>query len=164
MCVAVLRALLLAFSAFGITVSDAEQSPSARRGGDSYREYAAHCWAPSSAFADPSCNCLGQAVHPKLGSRRTINVIVGGWYAHILAPYRLDRAQLDQRASLRIVRRLIRQGVETGGTSPKPTSSLLGQGRRCRGRLSAQDCNRGAAWIPRGADCRWLTSGHRLNA
>ena len=161
MCVAVLRALLLAFSAFGITVSDAE-SPSARRGGDSYREYAAHCWAPSSAFADPSCNCLGQAVHPKLGSRRTINVIVGGWYAHILAPYRLDRAQLDQRASLRIVRRLIRQGVRPRSKQAAPHPSrqaclLLGQARRCRGRLFAQDRNRGAAWISRGADFRWFT-------
>ncbi len=134
MCVAVLRALLLAFSAFGITVSDAEQSPSARRGGDSYREYAAHCWAPSSAFADPSCNCLGQAVHPKLGSRRTINVIVGGWYAHILAPYRLDRAQLDQRASLRIVRRLIRQGVRPRSKQAAPHPS---RPARCLGRVAA---------------------------
>ena len=128
MCGAVLRALLLACSAIGITVSDAEQSPSARRGGDSYREYAAHCWAPSSAFADPSCNCLGQAVHPKLGSRRTINVIAGGWYAHVLAPYRHDRAQLDQRASLRICATIdpARRptSVETCGTSPKPTSLL----------------------------------------
>ena len=31
------------------------------------------------AASDPSCNCLGEAAHPKLGSRRTINVIAPGW-------------------------------------------------------------------------------------
>ena len=55
--------------------------PSRRRveSADAHLSYSAHCWAPSSAFSDPSCNCLGKAAHPKLGSRRTINVIAPGW-------------------------------------------------------------------------------------
>ena len=42
--------------------------------------YAVHCWSPNSTFTDPSCNCLGEAAHPKLGSRPTIRIIVGSWY------------------------------------------------------------------------------------
>ena len=52
----------------------------ARRSEDDSRLYTTHCWAPGSAFTDPSCNCLGELAHPKLGSRRTIKIVVGGWY------------------------------------------------------------------------------------
>ncbi len=52
----------------------------ARRSGEDRRVYATHCWAAGSAFADPSCNCLGEPAHPKLSSRRTIKIVVGGWY------------------------------------------------------------------------------------
>ena len=55
-------------------------APPARRTGGNPEVYAVHCWAPSSAFANPSCNCLGQAMHPKLASRPTIKIIVGSWY------------------------------------------------------------------------------------
>jgi hypothetical protein len=57
-----------------------DHAPPARRTGGNPEVYAAHCWAPSSAFANPSCNCLGQAMHPKLASRPTIKIIVGSWY------------------------------------------------------------------------------------
>ena len=52
----------------------------ARRSGKDEIAYAAHCWAPNSTFTDPSCNCLGEAAHPKLGSRPTIRVVIGSWY------------------------------------------------------------------------------------
>jgi hypothetical protein len=52
----------------------------ARRTGGNPKVYAVHCWAPSSAFANPSCNCLGRAMHTKLASRPTIKIIVGSWY------------------------------------------------------------------------------------
>jgi uncharacterized small protein (DUF1192 family) len=52
----------------------------ARRSGKIEIAYAAHCWAPNSTFTDPSCNCLGEAAHPKLGSRPTIRIVVGSWY------------------------------------------------------------------------------------
>ena len=59
--------------------ADAELTPPARRRRDVHATYAVDCWAPNSAFVDPSCNCLGEAAHPKLGSRPTIVVVVGGW-------------------------------------------------------------------------------------
>jgi hypothetical protein len=57
----------------------AQRVPARRRGKDEM-VYAAHCWAPNSTFTDPSCNCLGEPAHPKLGSRRTIKIIVPSWY------------------------------------------------------------------------------------
>jgi hypothetical protein len=57
----------------------AQRTP-ARRSGKDEIAYAAHCWAPNSTFTDPSCNCLGEAAHPKLGSRPTIRIIIGSWY------------------------------------------------------------------------------------
>ena len=54
----------------------------ARRSGKDEIAYAAHCWAPNSTFNDPSCNCLGEAAHPKLGTSPTIGIIVGSWYVH----------------------------------------------------------------------------------
>ena len=54
--------------------------PTRRRRGDAER-YAVHCWAAGSAFADPSCNCLGEPPHPLLGSRRTMRIVVGSWHA-----------------------------------------------------------------------------------
>ena len=54
--------------------------PTRRRRGDAER-YAVHCWAAGSAFADPSCNCLGEPPHPLLGSRRTTRIVVGSWHA-----------------------------------------------------------------------------------
>jgi hypothetical protein len=45
-----------------------------------YLSYAVECWAPRSAFSNPRCNCLGEMAHPKLNSRRTINIVVGSWY------------------------------------------------------------------------------------
>ena len=53
---------------------------SARRRGKDEITYDVHCWAPNSTFTDPSCNCLGEAAHPKLGSRPTIRIIIGSWY------------------------------------------------------------------------------------
>jgi hypothetical protein len=58
----------------------ADHAPPARRTGGNSLVYAVHCWAASSAFVNPSCNCLGQVMHPKLASRPTIKVIVGSWY------------------------------------------------------------------------------------
>jgi uncharacterized small protein (DUF1192 family) len=57
----------------------AQRAP-ARRSGKDEIAYAVHCWAPNSTFTDPSCNCLGEAAHPKLGSRPTIRIIIGSWY------------------------------------------------------------------------------------
>jgi hypothetical protein len=54
-------------------------APPARRRVDDRISYAVHCWAPGSAFVDPSCNCLGEAAHAQLGSRPTIKVLVGSW-------------------------------------------------------------------------------------
>ena len=66
------------------TATNAEQPPPERRAKAVYLKYAVRCWEPSSAFADPSCNCLEEAPHPNLGSRPTIKVVVGNWYAHAL--------------------------------------------------------------------------------
>jgi hypothetical protein len=63
----------------------------ARRSGKDEIAYAAHCWAPNSTFTDPSCNCLGEAVHAKLGSRPTIRVVIGSWYDPP-SPYRGSRS------------------------------------------------------------------------
>ncbi len=43
--------------------------------------YGVECWEAGSVFADPACSCLGGPAHPKLGSRPTVRVIVGSWYA-----------------------------------------------------------------------------------
>ncbi len=67
--------------------ANAQHAPAARRRVDNRLSYAVHCWAPGSAFADPSCNCLGEAAHPKLGARPTIRVIVGSWYEHRPGPF-----------------------------------------------------------------------------
>jgi hypothetical protein len=64
--------------------ADTEHRPPARRGGNSNGVYAVDCWAASSAFIDSSCNCLGEAAHPKLSSRPTIKIAVGGWYGAYL--------------------------------------------------------------------------------
>ena len=58
----------------------AQHAAPARGRGKDEIAYAAHCWAPNSTFTDPSCNCLGEAAHPKLGSRRTIKIILPSWY------------------------------------------------------------------------------------
>jgi hypothetical protein len=67
----------------------------ARRGGKEAEAYAVHCWAPNSSFTDPSCNCLGEGAHPKLGYRSTIKIIVGSWYGppspHLVSLARLAR-------------------------------------------------------------------------
>ncbi len=65
--------------------ADAEHVRPARRSGDE-QQYAVHCWTAGSAFADSSCNCLGEPAHPKLGSRRTIRIIVGSWHARLCKP------------------------------------------------------------------------------
>jgi hypothetical protein len=61
---------------------NAEHPAPARRSSDAHLVYGVHCWAPNSAFSDPSCNCLGQAAHPALHARRTVRIIVGGWCVH----------------------------------------------------------------------------------
>jgi hypothetical protein len=74
--------LLLALpnqSSYG-TADEAVGAAPARRGGKEAEAYAVHCWAPNSTFTDPSCNCLGEAARSKLGSRRTIRIIIGSWY------------------------------------------------------------------------------------
>jgi hypothetical protein len=58
-----------------------QTNSSERRRGDEHA-FSAHCWAPGSAFADPSCNCLGESAHPNLGSRPTIKVCIGSWYVN----------------------------------------------------------------------------------
>jgi hypothetical protein len=60
-------------------VPQANEAPARRRVDDGL-SYAAHCWAPGSAFSDPKCNCLGEDAHPKLGSRPTVKIVIGGWY------------------------------------------------------------------------------------
>ena len=60
--------------------ANGKHAPTTRRSGEDHMTYAVQCWAPGSAFADPSCNCLGEAAHPKLGARPTITIIVGSWY------------------------------------------------------------------------------------
>ena len=62
-----------------IAPQNAQLVPAGRSGKDEIA-YAVHCWAPNSTFSDPSCNCLGEAAHPKLGSRPTIRVVIGSWY------------------------------------------------------------------------------------
>jgi hypothetical protein len=65
--------------------SNAEHPAPARRSAassDAHLVYGVHCWAPNSAFSDPSCNCLGKAAHPALHARRTVRIIVGGWCVH----------------------------------------------------------------------------------
>jgi hypothetical protein len=51
-----------------------------RRAEDANHQYAVQCWGTRSAFTDRTCNCLGEAAHPKLGSRPTIKIVVGSWY------------------------------------------------------------------------------------
>ena len=44
--------------------------------GGVHATYAVECWAAGSAFSNDSrCNCLGEPAHPKLGSRRTIEIL-----------------------------------------------------------------------------------------
>jgi hypothetical protein len=62
------------------TAPQTAQRVPARRSGKDEIAYAAHCWAQNSTFTDPSCNCLNEAVHAKLGSRPTIRVVIGSWY------------------------------------------------------------------------------------
>ena len=62
------------------TADEAVGAKPARRRGNGAEAYAVHCWAPNSSFTDPSCNCIGEGAHPKLGYRRTIRIIVGSWY------------------------------------------------------------------------------------
>jgi hypothetical protein len=73
------------------TADEAVGAAPARRRGKEVEVYAVHCWAPNSSFTDPSCNCLGEGAHPKLGYRRTIGIIVGGWYDPP-SPYRGSRS------------------------------------------------------------------------
>ncbi len=48
--------------------------------GDVHDTYAVECWAAGSAFSGGSrCNCLGEPAHPKLGSRRTIKILLASW-------------------------------------------------------------------------------------
>jgi hypothetical protein len=62
-----------------IAHDDTIRRPARRSGDRSGDQYSTQCWAPGSAFVDPSCNCLGQPAHPMLGSRRTVKVVVGSW-------------------------------------------------------------------------------------
>ena len=49
--------------------------------GGVHATYAVECWAAGSAFLhDARCNCLGEPAHPKLGSRRTIKILLPSWY------------------------------------------------------------------------------------
>jgi hypothetical protein len=49
--------------------------------GGVHATYAVECWAAGSAFFNGSrCNCLGEPAHPKLGSRRTIKILIPSWY------------------------------------------------------------------------------------
>ncbi len=57
-----------------------------RRNADNVIMYSTQCWANGSAFADGSCNCLDEK-RPELGSRRTIRVVVGSWYASVRQLY-----------------------------------------------------------------------------
>jgi hypothetical protein len=41
--------------------------------------YAVECWEAGSAFADPSCSCLGKPAHKAFNSRPQITVVVGCW-------------------------------------------------------------------------------------
>ena len=58
----------------------AQRAAPARRVGKDEIAYSVHCWAPNSTFTDPACNCLGEPAHPKLGSRRTIKILLPSWY------------------------------------------------------------------------------------
>ena len=62
--------------------ADTLHAAPARKRLDDQSAYAVRCWAARSAFSDPACNCLGEAAHPKLGSRHIVKVVVGGWYVH----------------------------------------------------------------------------------
>ena len=62
-----------------IALRTAQLAPARRKGKDKIA-YAVHCWAPNSTFMDPSCNCLREAAHPKLGSKRTIKILLPSWY------------------------------------------------------------------------------------
>ena len=80
--------------ATGDNTSDAVQQPGRADGahaesgrrrragqGDIHATYAVECWAAGSAFLhDARCNCLGEPAHPKLGSRRTIKILLASWY------------------------------------------------------------------------------------
>ena len=57
-----------------------------RRRADDRLLYAVDCWTPRSTLTDASCNCLAEVAHPELGSRRTVNVVVGSWYASVARP------------------------------------------------------------------------------
>ena len=97
----------------------------ARGSGKDEIAYAVHCWAPNSTFTDPSCNCLREAAHPKLGSRPTIRIIVGSWYG---PPSLL----LGLRSNDLVV------GLVLG---------YRAQVRRGCGLIFAQDRDRGASWL-----------------
>ena len=75
-----LLAVSVAHFSIPLAADEAVGAAPARRGGKEVEVYAAHCWAPNSSFTDPSCNCLGEGAHPKLGYRSTIKIIVGSWY------------------------------------------------------------------------------------
>ena len=62
-----------------IAPQTAQLAAPARRRGKNEMAFAVHCWSPNSTFTDPSCKCLGEAAHPKLGSRPTIRIIIGSW-------------------------------------------------------------------------------------
>jgi hypothetical protein len=68
--------------------NDAQLTLAASRRADDRLSYAVDCWMPRSAFTNASCNCLAEAAHPKLGARRTVNVVVGSWYASVTRPSR----------------------------------------------------------------------------
>ena len=82
--------------------ANAQHAPAARRRVDNRLSYAVHCWAPRSALADPSCNCLGEAAHPKLGSRRTIRVIVGSWYTSVGRPCQFPQPTLARASQCHV--------------------------------------------------------------
>ncbi len=72
--------------AAGYNSSDAMNQPDAAHAESGRRRrtgttYAVECWAAGSAFSNGSrCNCLGEPAHPKLGSRRTIKILLASWY------------------------------------------------------------------------------------
>ncbi len=68
--------------------NNAQLDLAARRRADDRLSYAVDCWMPRSTSTDASCNCLAEAAHPELGSRRTVNVVVASWYASVARPSR----------------------------------------------------------------------------
>ena len=66
--------------------NNAQLALAARRRADDHLLYAVDCWMPRSTFTDASCNCLAEAAHPELGSRRTVKVVIGSWYASVARP------------------------------------------------------------------------------